>query len=558
MNRVLIFVSCVLATSLLVLAVLQYRWAGRVAEADAERSLTQLRRGAALLAEDFDQRLTEIYAAVQGYRGDSLTREGLQAPPAVTDLIASIHTIDASEPQSNQTYRIEVNAHLHSAGLQLPFLADAHGCSSGIDGEGLALVVPRPFDLSLLAKNLPQVKVPCIRVELNQSYIRDVLFPALIEKYLGKDAQRNFEFSVVSVASGKMIFPKAEEHPAARASNPDVRQTMFSLRPDNLIQKMLPSLDPSKQRTQIYIRSSATQSPRGVAMFRKPLETSLWQMDIRNRTGPLLSSISRWRQGNLITSLAVESMLVLSIAFLILSMRRMDLAARQKMQFVAGVSHELRTPVSAILMLSRNQADGLVRGPDQVRQYGSLIHQQSQRLSEMVEQTLQFAGIHSHYRKPELMTVDVAGVVESAVADRKAELVEAGFEIQTEVAPDLPAVMGDPKWLEEAVGNLLSNAMKYSKDRRWIRVAAALEQDGKTVAISVEDHGIGIDVADQQRLFEPFYRGQRAVDAQIPGSGLGLSLVHRAAEAHRGSVTFSSEPDRGSSFTLHLPAAQNA
>ncbi len=177
MNRVLIFVSCVLATSLLVLAVLQYRWAGRVAEADAERSLTQLRRGAALLAEDFDQRLTEIYAAVQGYRGDSLTREGLQAPPAVTDLIASIHTIDASEPQSNQTYRIEVNAHLHSAGLQLPFLADAHGCSSGIDGEGLALVVPRPFDLSLLAKNLPQVKVPCIRVELNQSYIRDVLFP---------------------------------------------------------------------------------------------------------------------------------------------------------------------------------------------------------------------------------------------------------------------------------------------------------------------------------------------------------------------------------------------
>ena len=77
------------------------------------------------------------------------------------------------------------------------------------------------------------------------------------------------------------------------------------------------------------------------------------------------------------------------------------------------------------------------------------------------------------------------------------------------------------------------------------------------VAITVEDRGIGIDAADQERLFEPFFRGHRAVAAQIPGSGLGLSLVRSAAEAHHGTVSFSSEPDQGSRFTLRIPAVQH-
>lgn len=324
------------------------------------------------------------------------------------------------------------------------------------------------------------------------------------------------------------------------------------------MQKLLRQQEHSgKPEMRVMVRSLQFKSS-GNFIFRSNFsDEGLWQLQIRDRSGLLdSSSLARWRQGNLLTSLAVELMLVASIAFLVLATRRTDLAARQKMQFVAGVSHELRTPVSAIAMLSRNQADGLVRTPEQVQKYGQLIHQQSQRLSEMVEQTLQFAGIYSNSRKPMLRTVPVAELLDGAVAARHDEL--NGFQVQTEIAPGTPPVLADPKWLEEAIGNLLSNATKYSKDQRWIRVAARPELDGRKVAITVEDHGIGIDASDQQRLFEPFFRGQRAVAEQIPGNGLGLSLVRSAAEAHRGEVTFHSEPDRGSSFTLRLPAASDA
>ena len=107
--------------------------------------------------------------------------------------------------------------------------------------------------------------------------------------------------------------------------------------------------------------------------------------------------------------------------------------------------------------------------------------------------------------------------------------------------------------LRTAFDNLLSNALKHAHGGCWIRVTAVYSAEEKEVRIGVEDRGVGIDPLDQAAIFEPFCRGRTAVEAQIPGSGLGLSLVRSAAEAHRGSVTLVSEPGRGSTFTMHLP-----
>jgi signal transduction histidine kinase len=103
------------------------------------------------------------------------------------------------------------------------------------------------------------------------------------------------------------------------------------------------------------------------------------------------------------------------------------------------------------------------------------------------------------------------------------------------------------------VDNLLSNAQKHALAGHWIRVSAAYSEAEKEVRIAVEDRGAGIDPADQAEIFEPFSRGRAAIESQIPGSGLGLSLVRSAAEAHRGAVTLVSHPGQGSTFTLHLP-----
>jgi signal transduction histidine kinase len=204
-------------------------------------------------------------------------------------------------------------------------------------------------------------------------------------------------------------------------------------------------------------------------------------------------------------------------------------------------------------MLSRNQADGLVAGADKVKQYGELIHQQSRRLNEMVEQTLQYAGIHSGLRRPSRESIDLGRLIHGALDARHEELASGGFEVEVALSPDLPAVLGDENLLRIAFDNLLSNAQKYACGGRWIRVSATFSADAKEVRVSVVDRGAGIDPADQAGIFEPFCRGRAAIEAQIPGSGLGLSLVRSVAEAHRGSVTLESAPGRGSTFTMHLP-----
>jgi signal transduction histidine kinase len=149
--------------------------------------------------------------------------------------------------------------------------------------------------------------------------------------------------------------------------------------------------------------------------------------------------------------------------------------------------------------------------------------------------------------------IDVRSLIREAVEERRAELERNGIAVEMAVGGDLPPVSGDAKLLRTAVDNLLGNAEKHAAAGRWIRVTAAYSADEKEVQVSVEDRGAGIDPADQREIFEPFSRGRAAVDAQVPGAGLGLSLVRSAAQEHRGTVTLVSQPGRGSTFTLHLP-----
>ena len=117
----------------------------------------------------------------------------------------------------------------------------------------------------------------------------------------------------------------------------------------------------------------------------------------------------------------------------------------------------------------------------------------------------------------------------------------------------LPVLRVDGNLLSMALDNLLSNALKHAAAGRWLRVTAALAGDGREVVIEVADRGEGITQAEQAELFEPFRRGRAAVDSQLPGSGLGLSLVRGAVEAHGGRVTLNSQPGQGSAFALHIP-----
>jgi two-component system sensor histidine kinase SenX3 len=133
------------------------------------------------------------------------------------------------------------------------------------------------------------------------------------------------------------------------------------------------------------------------------------------------------------------------------------------------------------------------------------------------------------------------------------EATRAGFTIEGDFDKTVPSVLGDPVLLEQAVHNLISNAEKYCTQQRWIRVSVQRSQTPSEVLITVEDKGIGIEPSEFDQIFEPFCRGRRPIEMQIPGSGIGLSLVRGAMQAQGGTVTFESVPNQGSSFTLHLP-----
>ncbi|MGB7844890.1 MAG: ATP-binding protein [Candidatus Acidiferrum sp.] len=238
---------------------------------------------------------------------------------------------------------------------------------------------------------------------------------------------------------------------------------------------------------------------------------------------------------------------------------RIQLAELQ-MEFVASVSHELRTPLTVLSSAADNLADGLIEGKAGLQKYGAVIQNQSRQMGGLIEQILLFASTEDRKNHYVLQPLKVSQIVESVVASTKELIQGAGFVMEQRIDPDLPLVMGDPSAISQCLKNLIGNAIKYSGDSRWIGLRAFAGRSehwvGREVRISVSDRGIGIDHSEISSIFDPFYRSPRVNAAQIHGAGLGLSLAKRIAEIIGGKLSVVSELSVGSTFTLHLPAAE--
>lgn len=289
-------------------------------------------------------------------------------------------------------------------------------------------------------------------------------------------------------------------------------------------------------------------------------EDGSWQLLIKHRAGSLAAAVSSARHRNLAISFGILVLLGAGILMTAISMRRAERLARQQIDFVAGVTHELRTPLAVICSAGENLADGIVDTPEKVGQYGDVIYREGRRLTDMVEQVLEFAGAQSGHQRYEFRATDVSDFIDGAVAACQAQIQERDFQLEELIEPNLPPVHGNSAALRRAMQNLISNAIKYDGANRWARITAhtSAGERGNELEITIEDRGLGIEPADLSHIFEPFYRGREAVAAQIEGSGVGLSLVKQIVEAHGGTVTVKSTPGSGSSFTLHLPIAVQA
>jgi signal transduction histidine kinase len=277
-----------------------------------------------------------------------------------------------------------------------------------------------------------------------------------------------------------------------------------------------------------------------------------WRLLVKHPSGSLEHAVNSVRRRNLAISTGILGILGLSVGFLVVSTRRAQDLARQQLEFVATVSHELRTPLAVIRSAADNLADGVVGDEARVRQYGELVRREGVRLTELVEQILEFAGLQSGQRAVARHPVTVDAVLREAAAGAQSAAEAAGVHIELAIAERLPAVGGDEAALRRVFLNLIGNAVKYGADAGWVGVRASA--NGSVLEVAVTDRGIGIAPAEQAKIFEPFYRTPDVVAAQIQGAGLGLSLVKRIVEAHGGRIAVTSAPGQGSTFTVMLPA----
>jgi signal transduction histidine kinase len=278
-----------------------------------------------------------------------------------------------------------------------------------------------------------------------------------------------------------------------------------------------------------------------------------WKLVVTHPSGSLEAAVNSQRRRNLAISSSVLGLLGASMGLLVLATRRAQRLAKQQMEFVAAVSHELRTPLAVIRSAAENLADGVVHDEARIRRYGELMRAEGRRLTDMVEQILELAGIQSGQRGFALRPVGVGPLLHDIVSASSGLIESAGLVVEFDIPADVPPVLGDEPALRRVFQNLLDNAIKYGAAGGSIRVSA--RRSASEVSVTVADHGIGIEAADQVRIFEPFYRAADVVAAQMHGAGLGLSLVQRIVVAHGGRVTVKSAPREGSAFTVQLPAA---
>jgi signal transduction histidine kinase len=235
--------------------------------------------------------------------------------------------------------------------------------------------------------------------------------------------------------------------------------------------------------------------------------------------------------------------------------RERDLA-QLRARFVTDVSHELRTPLTSIRMFAETLALGRVTDPASQQKYLETIARESRRLARLVDDVLAFSKLEAGASRYNFERIALSTAIEAALSTLEQPIQQKGFSVRLEITPDPVEMDADAGAMEQALLNLLANAMKFSGDSREIGVSLR-RRDGEAI-IEIADHGIGIPVEHRRRIFERFFRVPLDEHQAVSGAGVGLTLVDGIVAAHRGRVEVRDNTPKGVIFSLHLPVAKNS
>jgi signal transduction histidine kinase len=225
--------------------------------------------------------------------------------------------------------------------------------------------------------------------------------------------------------------------------------------------------------------------------------------------------------------------------------------AELKSNFVASVSHDLKTPLALIQLFAETLELGRVRSAERAQEYYRVINGEARKLTRLIENILDFSKMEAGLRPYRVAPCDLGALTQQVLDKMQSQFSQGHFTVTPTVAAGLPRVQVDCDAVEQALENVLSNAMKYSGESRDIEVQVG--RSDRHVFVGVTDHGIGISRREQKRIFRKFYRVDSGLSGGPQGCGLGLAIVDHTMRGHGGFVNVDSEPDQGSTFTLHFP-----
>jgi signal transduction histidine kinase len=573
-----------------VFALLQYRWTGEVSRAELERMRESLGMAAARFSDDFDAELVEtasFFAFGRKPNDQTLSDYYLQRfgewknESFAPELVGSILILEFIAVDEMSAYRLggdderfrtidslpELDSLLELIGSRQNQLGPRRRLPFIVAPEvpALALELRTPGGRGIAggargnATGFRGTPEGFLILELDLDYMQTELLPQLSETHFGTTSASDYDLTVVA-GDGGVVYTSKAGSADIDISSADLVAPLFLFRPPGGFGRGFRQPGPAPEESM----------PRGASLGRRgrrsmptgpgsPPGENSWMLLVRHHAGSLETYVESLRRRNLGISLGILVVFAGAVVMMAIASQRAQKLARQQVEFVAGISHELRTPLSAIRSASQNLVDGLVRTPEQTQQYGLIIEKESRRLSEMVLQVLEFAGINSRKIVSEWQAVSVPEIISEAIRDVKSSFGEEGLCVETEVPANLPMIRGDASAIRRVLDNLLTNSFKYSGESKWARVHASVARgkSGDEVILRVEDRGMGIPRPEQRHVFEPFFRGEKAFSDQIQGTGLGLSLVRQLVEAHKGSIRIESTEGRGTVVELRFPAVRS-
>jgi signal transduction histidine kinase len=247
----------------------------------------------------------------------------------------------------------------------------------------------------------------------------------------------------------------------------------------------------------------------------------------------------------------LAGVMALGVFFVARAAAREVRLAELKSSFVSSVSHDLKTPLALIQLFAETLELGRLKNTDRAHEYYRIINSEARKLTRLINNLLDFSKIEAGLRRYNREPVDLAGLVKHVLDALDSQFRHNQFTVSLNAAADMRPALVDPEAAEQALENLLSNAMKYSPDHREILVEVdAVDGFGR---VRVTDRGIGIPPRMQRKVFRKFFRIQTDAGSGPQGTGLGLAIVEHVMRGHGGFVRVDSEPGRGSTFTLHFP-----